>query len=131
MRNLLIATCCLLLSSFCFASEHGKNTALNWLQLIDQGQYETSWQQAGSMVQQQLNASQWQDTLQKARQPFGALQSRTVLSQQEHSSLPGAPDGRYLVLTLQSQFEHKAEAIETLTLRFEQDEWRTVGYFIR
>ncbi|MEN3157728.1 DUF4019 domain-containing protein [Alkalimonas sp. NCh-2] len=131
MRHYLIASCCLLFSSFCFAAADGKNTALNWLQLIDQGQYETSWQQAGTIVQQQLTETQWQQMVQKARQPFGALQSRTILSQQEHSSLPGAPDGRYLILTLQSQFEHKAAAIETLTLSFEQDEWRTVGYFIR
>ncbi|SEB00986.1 TonB family protein [Alkalimonas amylolytica] len=124
--------------AFCFIADNENATvneveaiALNWLQLIDQGQYETSWQQAGSMVQQQLSASQWQNTLHNTRKSFGALQSRTVLSQQEHRSLPGVPDGRYLVLIMQSQFEHKAAAVETLTLSFEQGEWRAIGYFIR
>ena len=124
--------------AFCFTSGNEQATvseaqavALEWLKLIDDGQYKTSWQQANSMVQQQVTAAQWQQSLQAARQPLGALMSRTLHSQQAHGSLPGAPDGRYLILTLQSQFEHKQEAIETLTLKYHQGKWQPVGYFIR
>ncbi|MEE2000757.1 TonB family protein [Alkalimonas sp. MEB108] len=124
--------------AFCFITDNENATAIeaqaiarHWLQLLDQGQYEASWQQAGTMVQQQVTAEQWQQALQAARQPLGALMSRTLHSQQAHGSLPGAPDGRYLILTLQSQFEHKQEAIETLTLKYHQGKWQPVGYFIR
>lgn len=124
--------------AFCFIAGNEQATvseaqvvALEWLKLIDDEQYKTSWQQANSMVQQQVTAAQWQQALAAARQPLGALMSRSLNSQQEHSSLPGAPDGRYLILTLQSQFEHKQEAIETLTMKYHQGEWQPVGYFIR
>jgi hypothetical protein len=47
------------------------------------------------------------------------------------SSLPGAPDGSYVVIELSTSFEKKAEAIETVTPMLEEGVWRVSGYFIR
>jgi Protein of unknown function (DUF4019) len=46
-------------------------------------------------------------------------------------SLPNAPAGEYVVIQYETQFEHKANAIETVTpLREKNGSWKVSGYFI-
>jgi hypothetical protein len=46
--------------------------------------------------------------------------------------LPGAPDGRYVLIEFASSFASKKEAVETATVMLETNgEWRVSGYFIR
>ena len=48
------------------------------------------------------------------------------------TSVPGAPDGEYVVIQFQTIFEHKASAIETVTPSKEKDgAWRVSGYYIK
>ncbi len=48
------------------------------------------------------------------------------------TSLPGAPDGQYVVIQYESSFEHKKSAIETVTPSQGADgHWRVSGYFIK
>jgi hypothetical protein len=47
-------------------------------------------------------------------------------------SLPGAPDGEYVVIQFKTAFENKKFAIETVTPMLDGDgKWRVSGYFIR
>jgi hypothetical protein len=47
-------------------------------------------------------------------------------------SLPGAPDGEYVVIQFATSFENKKSAIETVTPMLDSDgEWRVSGYFIK
>jgi hypothetical protein len=47
-------------------------------------------------------------------------------------SLPGAPDGEYVVIQYDTGFEHKQSAVETVTPMLDKDgKWRVSGYFIR
>ncbi|MEW5723696.1 MAG: DUF4019 domain-containing protein, partial [Thermodesulfobacteriota bacterium] len=62
------------------------------------------------------------------RKPTGAVLSREVLSKRFMTSLPGAPDGRYVVIQFKTSFEKKKEAIETVTPLLDQDgAWRVSG----
>jgi hypothetical protein len=48
------------------------------------------------------------------------------------TTLPGAPDGEYVVIQYQSSFGKKNLAVETVTPMLDQDGvWRVSGYFIR
>ena len=50
----------------------------------------------------------------------------------ESTTLPGAPDGEYVVLQFDTSFEQKAAAVETVTTIREKDgTWHVGGYFIR
>jgi hypothetical protein len=70
--------------------------------------------------------------LQATRAPLGKVASRVVKSAVYTTSLPGAPDGQYVVIQFESSFEHKKAAIETVTPSLGEDgEWRVSGYFIR
>ncbi|WP_448552407.1 DUF4019 domain-containing protein [Thalassotalea montiporae] len=122
------------LAASAFANEEasaGINAGKDWLQLIDTGQYSQSWQQADELFKSQLSATKWQQALNSVRAPLGKVLLREPYSKQSHRALPGAPDGDYLVVTFQTQFEHKAKAIETLTLTKSSGDWRAIGYFIK
>jgi len=47
-------------------------------------------------------------------------------------SLPGVPDGKYVVIQYQTSFAKKKAAIETVTPVLDEDgRWRVSGYFIK
>ena len=109
-----------------------QSAALAWLSLVDAGNYAQSWSSASSLFRQKVSESQWQSAAASARGPLGALKTRTVQSVTPKSALPGAPDGRYVVIQFASSFEHKASAIETVTPMLDADgKWHVSGYYIR
>jgi hypothetical protein len=105
--------------------------ALEWLTYVDAGESDTSWSNAGAMFKKQLTPQAWEDAAAGARKPLGIMRSRKVQTAQLASSLPGAPDGEYVVLQFASSFENKASGVETVATALEGGTWRVVGYFIR
>jgi len=109
-----------------------ESAARAWLALVDAGSYDASWSAAAALFRQKVPQAQWQSAVSGARGPLGALKSRTLQSATLASSLPGAPDGEYVVVQYASSFENKASAIETVTPMKDKDgTWRVSGYFIR
>jgi len=47
------------------------------------------------------------------------------------TSLPGAPDGQYVVLRFETSFDNKAKAIETVTPMLDDGTWRVSGYYVQ
>ena len=109
-----------------------ESAALVWLGLVDAGHYAQSWSIASSLFRQKVSESEWQSAAASARAPFGTLKSRTLQSATPKSALPGAPDGQYVVIQFSSSFEHKANAIETVTPMIDTDgKWHVSGYYIK
>ncbi|OPY89746.1 MAG: hypothetical protein A4E72_00995 [Syntrophus sp. PtaU1.Bin208] len=130
----------ILLTCFCFnlvwaASETEKSAfsaAEVWLSLIDSGDYPGSWKEASSYFQGAVSEQRWAASLDAVRKPLGKMVSRKRVKTQESSSLPGAPDGRYVVISYETAFEQKESSIETITLTLDKDgKWRAAGYFIK
>jgi hypothetical protein len=114
------------------AEDGAQAAALAWLPLVDQEQYEASWEQAAKVFKGAVTKAQWKDAARGARGPLGKLVSRKLKSRQYSESLPGAPDGKYVVILFESVFEKKASAVETVTPMLDPDGvWRVSGYFIR
>lgn len=105
--------------------------AQSWLAVVDSGEYLKSWGETGNLFQSQLSDSQWTNALNNARKPLGKKISRKETSADYKTSLPGVPDGEYVVIVFQSNFENKKNAIETVTVVFEKNQWRVIGYFIK
>jgi hypothetical protein len=106
--------------------------AENWLALIDKGEYAESWKEAAEYFKTAVSQDQWVNSLQAVRKPLGKLNSRTVKSKTYKTSLPGAPDGEYVVLQFTTSFENKKSALETVTPMKDKDgRWRVSGYFIK
>ena len=108
-----------------------EQAALSWLSLLDGEQYFATWNSAAALFKDQLTPVEWQKAAFAARTPFGALRSRHLKRATYATSLPGAPDGEYVVLEFDSVFDHKAAAVETVTPMLDDGVWRVGGYFIR
>jgi hypothetical protein len=66
------------------------------------------------------------------REPLGKVISRKLQSAQFTKSLPGAPDGQYVVIRYDTSFSNKQSAVETITPMLDKDgQWRVSGYFIK
>ena len=103
-----------------------------WLALTDTGQYESSWDSASALFKAAISKEDWERSLSAVRTPIGALKTREVATSDYSTTLPGAPDGEYVVFRFNSSFEHKATALETVTAMNDADgAWRVAGYFIK
>lgn len=132
---LLSAVAVITLCSAAFAQkpeQAAETAATSWLGLVDSGNYAQSWDEASSFFKSAVTKQQWQSQLEAVRPPLGKLITRSLKSAKYTTSLPGAPDGRYVVIQYDTRFEHKQSAVETVTMMLDKDgQWRAAGYFIR
>lgn len=111
--------------------QHIADAALRWLAVLDEGQFEQSWENTDAVVKGQVTAQQWAAAVRAGREPMGAFKSRKVTGIQTLSSVPGLPDGEYAIVTFSSRFANKAGGTETASLSKSSGQWRLIGYFIR
>ena len=112
-------------------TQAAERAAVVWLSLVDAGQYDLSWNQAATLFRKAVGASDWAKAVQAAREPLGNLVDRSLLNATYSTTLPGAPDGEYVVLQFRTVFENKAQAVETVTPMFDEGNWRVSGYYLR
>ena len=106
--------------------------AEGWLALVDAGKYGESWKAASGFFKIAVPQGQLEQSLKAVRSPLGKLVSRKLLSKTYMTSLPGVPDGEYLVIQFETSFQNKKSAIETITPMKEKDgKWRVSGYYIK
>ena len=106
--------------------------ASEWLAVVDGGEFGKSWDAAAELFRNAVPREKWEGMAAAARTPLGALVSRELKSATYSTSLPGAPDGEYVMIQFDTVFENKASAVETITPMKDADgEWRVSGYFIK
>ena len=112
--------------------EAAQQSADSWLALVDSGNYAGSWQGAASVFKSAVSQNRWQSMLHSTRDPLGKMTSRKLKSARYTKTMPGAPDGDYVILQYETSFEHKGSAVETVTPMLDKDgKWRVSGYYIR
>jgi hypothetical protein len=114
------------------AEDLAVKTAGEWLELVDKGEYEASWEEAAALLKSVVTVEQWRQALNAARKPFGELESRELKIAEYATSLPGAPDGEYVVIQFDTSFSKKESAVETITpMKDDDGVWRVSGYYIK
>ena len=109
-----------------------QTSAQAWLALTDAGKYPESWQGAAAYFKSAVTQTKWVDALTAVRTPLGKVLSRKLKSATYKTTLPGAPDGEYVVIQYDTSFENKKEAVETITPMLDKDgKWRVSGYYIK
>jgi hypothetical protein len=74
----------------------------------------------------------WLTGITKLREPLGRLISRTRASARFAEWLVGAPNGEYVTIEYDSEFENNPDAVETVTTQHEKDgSWKVMGYQLR
>jgi len=114
------------------AKRSAVDSAILWLEKVDAGKYGQTWEEAATYFKSAVPKSKWSRTIQMVRQPLGQTISREVFSKKYRTSIPGAPDGEYVIVQFKTVFAHKKEAIETITPMLDSDGmWRVSGYYIK
>lgn len=107
-------------------------SAERWAAQLDQNQYDATWASTAQTFKSAVSQAQWSQVISGVRGPLGKVLERKLQTAELKTSLPGAPDGRYVVVQFKTRFENKQEAIETIVPMLEKDgQWRVSGYFIR
>ena len=110
---LLVAAACLARAVAARAAEPdsaaklAQGTASTWLALVDAGRYAESWTAAARLFRDQVTSEQWEKAVRSAREPLGRHQSRSLRSAEFTRTLPGAPDGEYVVLLFDLRFREQ------------------------
>jgi hypothetical protein len=106
--------------------------AEQWLAETDAGNHRAAWALASPRLRGAISLEQWLGATARVLTPLGGVRAREANGSKATRSLPGAPDGDYVIFSYLTDFANKAGAIETMTLAKEADgQWRVVGYFVR
>lgn len=114
-----------------YSTAAATSAAKAWLSLIDSGNYSGSWKETSTYYQSAVPEQKWVTALVAVRKPLGKLISRNMIKAQEKTTLLGAPDGKYVVMSFETAFEYKKSVIETVTFMADKEgKWCAAGYVI-
>ena len=114
------------------AKKQAVEAAEAWLALIDQEKYGDGWEAAATFLKNAVSKEDFMKSLTAVRKPLGNVTTRKLSSKHYRTSLPGAPDGQYVVIQFETSFENKKESVETITPMLDKDKtWKVSGYFIK
>ena len=140
MRNCIFILSGILLFTICeYAQESNSEaeklaiaSAQSWLEIVDAEKYAESWEEAAELFKSAISEVNWEESIKVVRGPLGKVISRKLDSQEYMTSLPGAPDGEYVVIQYKTKFENKKSAVETITPMLDNDgKWKVSGYYIK
>ena len=100
--------------------------AREWMQLVDAGDWQTSYEATAESFQSVNTLALWASTSEEVRVPLGAVTSREALSEE---GIPGGTNGYHLV-RFRTSFATKPDATETLSMSREDGAWKVAGYII-
>ena len=135
--HFLALTLVLLAASPAMAADDARTTAAiraaeNFLLLLDTGQYGQSWDTTASLFKKQMPKETWVREVGGLLSSVGMVNNRNIVSAEYKTSLPGAPDGEYVVIHYRSSYAKKQEAVETVTPMLDDDgQWRVAGYYLK
>jgi hypothetical protein len=95
--------------------------ARQWLVLVDDKNYAQSWSEAAKVFQNRQKTDAWATQAAAQRTPLGAVASRDLKS-------IDLSRNNTAVIRYDTVFAHKASAVETITLAFENGGWSVTDY---
>ncbi len=116
--------------------EAAKEAAMAWVALIDNADYVSSWEQAGTLLQDALTKEAWASAAQGARDQIAGIApdidyaTRGLVSAQYAKDPPNAPPGEY-VIAQYAITANDQRIIETISVTLQDEAWKVVGYFIQ
>ena len=94
-------------------------SALLWLRFIDSGNYNQAWRSSSSVIKSVVSEDKFSSSIQPVRDYLGDIVERKLKTSLYKEELPGAPDGRYLVIQFDAVFENKKNGVETITPKYD------------
>jgi Protein of unknown function (DUF4019) len=105
--------------------------ALGFLGYLDNGRFADSYAYTGLLIRSSLDQQTYASKVGNARAGVGALQGRDLIDASYATSVPGAPEGQYVILHYHASFANRPDVVETVTLALAKGYWRVSGYYIK
>lgn len=112
------------------AVEAAKQTAQEWLTLLNADKYKATWEEAATFFKSKISAEQWAAQVRQAHTSLDSLRSRSLAAARYTASMPNAPKGEYVIAQYRATYGSR-NIVETVSLKKDQGEWRVAGYFIK
>jgi hypothetical protein len=132
----LVRTILVILSFCCSAfalsltadDEAARNVALQWLQLVDSGNYKD----AAALISEQARGSRdWANYFASHRAPLGRVNSRKIAEVKHASTVPGDTQLRpHAIMRFKTSFESKAAATEQIVMTKMSCCWEVWNYSV-
>jgi len=108
--------------------EAARDVALQWLGVVDSGNYKD----ATLLISEQVRGSRdWTKYFAAHRAPLGRVNNRKIAEVKYASTVPGDPEfRRHAIVRFKTSFEHKAAAKEEIVLTKMGCCWEVMGYEI-
>jgi uncharacterized protein DUF4019 len=108
--------------------EAARDVALQWLGVVDSGNYKD----ATLLISEQVRGSRdWTKYFAAHRAPLGRVNNRKIAEVKYASTVPGDPEfRRHAILRFKTSFEHKVAATEEIVLTKMGCCWEVSGYRI-
>jgi uncharacterized protein DUF4019 len=117
------------------AHKDAVEAARTFLALVDQGKYAESWDACALALKDAIKKDSWAGILSGNRSRLGKLESRKFEAEDTVTTVPGGPDGQYVILSYHSAFTGKKKTVavtEVVTVMQDEDkQWRAFRYFVR
>jgi len=128
----LIGACVITCSSLALSpslspdDEAARDVALQWLRVVDSGNYKD----AALLMSEQVRGSRdWTKYFAAHRAPLGRVNNRQIAEVKHASTVPGDPEVRlHAIVRFKTSFEHKAAATEEIVLTKMGCCWEVMGY---
>jgi len=109
-------------------NESARDAALQWLQLVDSGDYQEAVLQTSKQIGIQQN---WMSYLSARRTPLGRLKSRQIAEVNQKPTVRGAQVwSKYKVILFRASFERRPAALEEVVLTKVTCCWEVSGYTV-
>ena len=108
--------------------EQTQPVAAEFLALIDGGKYAESWQSSAPLVRDKVTQQEWIEKLDKARSRSGDLIQRVQKSTRSATVLKDSPEGEYIILSYESDFQRAEDVSEYVTVMRDGDNWKVASY---
>lgn len=108
------------------------DAATRWLAVMDAGKAAEAWDAGAPVMQSAITRDMWNKVGTDARAPLGAVKSRKQTSANFTKTLPGVPEGEYVVIQYATDFANRAGVTETVVpMRLPDGSWKVTTYLIR
>ena len=103
-----------------------------WMVSLNKGEYGECWDKSAEFLRKAIGKEEFIQKMDSVLSPLGKMIKREPESAKYMKSLPGAPDGAYVVFQFRTTFENKEKAIETITpMKCRDGAWRVSGYYLK
>ena len=112
--------------------ERATVAAMEFLQLIDAGDYEAARKEGATLLKERVTLNGWIENLAGAQVALGPVIKREQVEASYSTTAKDSPEGEYVMLTYTSQFKNRVGVGETLIVMLDKNRgWRVAGYFFK